>query len=141
MSWDTTTKITVAVSTHTGSEKTYENPAKYIWVGSMALAAGSCCCNTKKAKNAPPSIFSMPGTIQPGPASSTAAHQRFLLAAVFSGKNRKKSTCSPTCTTKEKATVAAAPNIKGSNALLPEVRPDKPVKSLKACGFFQAMAK
>ena len=79
----------------------------------------------------------MPGMIQPGPAISTAVHQRLRLAAVFSGRKRRKSTCSPICTTKENATVAAAPNMSGSKSLLPDVRPLNPMKSEYACGFFQ----
>ncbi|MCY1537880.1 hypothetical protein D9M68_733920 [compost metagenome] len=86
---DTTTNSTVMPSTQAGSRSTYEKPVRYICVGSIAWLAGISCCSARKARNAPPIIFSMPGTIQPGPATSTAVHQRPRLAAVFSGRKRR----------------------------------------------------
>ena len=55
----------------------------------MAFFTGISCCKAKNAKKAPPNILIMPGTIQPGPATNTAAHQRARLARVFSGRKRK----------------------------------------------------
>ena len=71
----------------------------------------------------------MPGTIHPGPATSTAVHQRTRFSFVFSGKKRRKSTCSPTCTMSENATVDAMPKASQWNSLSPVVRPASCVNS------------
>ncbi len=92
-----------------------------------------------KARNAPPAILSMPITAQPGPATSTAPHQRRRLARVRGGRKRRKSTCSPICTTSAKITAAAAPNISGSNWLLPERRPVRLAKSRYSWGWASAI--
>jgi hypothetical protein len=64
--------------------------------------------------------------IQPGPARMVAAHQRPRLAAVFSGRKRRKSTCSPICATMEKAMVQAVPNVSQSNRPSAGPLPRKP---------------
>ncbi|MNV13232.1 hypothetical protein D3C71_1038630 [compost metagenome] len=108
-------------------------------MGSAARCAPTSNCSAANARKAPPAILSMPITTQPGPATSTAPHQRRRLAAVRSGRKRKKSTCSPICTTSEKITAAAAPNMSGSNWLLPLLRPDSPAKSWYSCGWASAI--
>ena len=64
----------------------------------------------RKARNEPASSLSMPGTIQPGPAASSAVHQAAGRPASRGGRKRRKSTCSPICAISENTTVEAAPN-------------------------------
>ena len=52
---------------------------------------------------------SLPTTIQPGPDDSSAIHHESFVRVRSSGRKRRKSTCSPTCTISAKVTEAAAP--------------------------------
>ena len=127
--WDSTTNSTVTPSAQPWDENTSLKPARYICVGSMARSTGTSRCKARKARKAPASILSMPGTTHPGPATSTAVHQRTRLALVFSGRKRRKSTCSPTCRMSENATVAAMPKADHEKLLSPDMRPASEVNS------------
>src|SRR5690606_24099084 len=81
-------------------------------VGSAASSLGTSWLNASTARNEPARILITPITIQPGPPTINAHHQRTSVLAVGAGKNRKKSTCSPIRATNEKITADAAPNIK-----------------------------
>ncbi len=107
------TNTTVTASATPGSPSVWVKPARNICVGSVVRSGATPNCMAAKARKAPPAILSIPMTIQPGPATSTALHQRQRFSCVRSGRKRKKSTCSPICTTSEKITAAAAPNISG----------------------------
>jgi len=136
---DTTTNTTVITTASVGMPRAWVKPARNIWVGSAARCAPTSNCSAAKARKAPPAIFSMPIRIQPGPASSTAPHHLALLAGVRAGRKRRKSTCSPICTTSEKITAVAAPNISGSKPLLPLLSPDRPVNSRYSSGCDRAI--
>jgi hypothetical protein len=82
----------------------------------------------------------MPISTQPGPARIVAAHQRKRLAAVFSGRKRRKSTCSPICATIEKPTVAALPNSNQSKRPALGAWPAKPGRVRRASGSCIATA-
>ena len=109
------TNAPVNASASSGDEKTYWNATRYICVGSAAFSGGIRFWIARNARNEPASILSTPGTIQPGPADSEAAHQRHPGFASRAGRKRRKSTCSPICAISEKTTVEAVPNSRRLN--------------------------
>ena len=95
-------------------------------MGCSALSGGTIASSARKARKAPPIIFSAPGMIQPGPAATTEAHQRPRFVFPAGGRKRRKSTCSPICAISAKATVHPAPTASQSNSL-----PWRPPNSVK----------
>ncbi len=108
-SCDTTTNNAVIASTVAGDDSTWPKATRYICVGSPACSGLTSWRIARNARKEPASSFSTPRMIQPGPADSSAAHQRARPVSRCGGRKRRKSTCSPICTISENTTAEAAP--------------------------------
>ena len=113
-----TTSAPVKASATPGGN-TEPNAVAYIRPGSTACSGDTPCDSASQASSDPANSFSIPGPIQPGPAARTATHQRQLSPGFGLARNRRKSTCSPTCAISDMMTEAAAPNGSRANAGTP----------------------